>query len=136
VAVLRLVRPEVEVKGQNHNWGSVSPRDYFEALIAGLREEVRHERELRKAYQQDVEKALEIQAKEVERRFRGTNELREQYTADRSEFVRQETFETKHQALQERMDAAGRMLLGLMGATLLLLGAALVDVIIRLGSGG
>jgi len=123
-----------------NNWGSVSPRDYFEALIRALRDDVRHERELREAYQRDVEKALELQAKEIERRFRGTNELREQYTADRSEFVRQETFETKHRALEEKvnlgMQANGRLLMGLMGATLLLLGAALLDVIVRLGAGG
>ena len=34
------------------------------------------------------------------------------------------------------MQSNGRMIVAVMGATLLMLGAALVDVIIRLGSGG
>ena len=71
---------------------AVSLREYFERLLS--EHDRHHERD-----QQATLRPLDEARREIERRLEGLNELREEYTKDRTEdrgqYVRQELFNTK-----------------------------------------
>lgn len=54
-------------------------------------------------------RALELQAKEVERRFEGTNELRKQVVEDRAQFVKAETFDVMRNTVGKLSDRVGSL---------------------------
>ena len=81
----------------------------FNSELHHLRALIEHEKELRISYEKSVEKALELQAKEIERRFEGTNELRSEVVSDRNQFVKRETYDTSRDALDARVTAAEKL---------------------------
>ena len=81
----------------------------FNSELQHLRALIEHEKELRVSYEKAVEKALELQAKEVERRLEGMNELRQQVVSDRAQFVRREIYDTRQDALDARVTAAEKL---------------------------
>ena len=81
----------------------------FNSELHHLRALIEHEKELRISYEKSVEKALELRAKEVERRLEGMNELRQQVVSDRAQFVRREIYDTRQDALDARVTAAEKL---------------------------
>lgn len=64
-------------------------QDFYEKLYDAKLESI-------KVRLKSMDKALELQAKEIERRMSGMNELREEFTSDRGQFVLKDSCTAKH----------------------------------------
>lgn len=89
-----------ETEKQVSAWTSDTLKELTDAQIAGLREEVRAQKELLQAENAATAEALKVARNVLEKRLEGLNELRAEVTKDREQFVKSDVYVPAHEALR------------------------------------
>ena len=125
--------------GQQVNQYGVSLRDFFEARMRSLEEATKSHMEGHEREHRALADALTLQAKEIERRLEGLNELRQQVVTDRGDFARRDmldqrfkTVDSDRVMLRDRLGALEGRFLGIgLAATALSAIAVVVSVAVQ-----
>jgi hypothetical protein len=74
-------------------------------------EQIQHERELREQWEREHDKQMILALSQMERRLDGMNELRDQISAERGEYIDKSWYLREHKTLQDRLAADVSMLM-------------------------
>lgn len=91
-----------ETKQNISSWTIDSLKELTEIQIAAVREEMRANKELLQAENDNTAQALVVARAVLEGRLEGLNELRKEVTNDRQQFVKQDVYAPAHEVLRQQ----------------------------------
>lgn len=89
-----------ETEKQISGWTTDTLKQLVDTHIKAVREEMRANKELLQAENEQTATALVVARTELERRLEGLNELRSEVTKDREQFVKLDVYAPAHEALR------------------------------------